>query len=318
MTNAIRAFDYWKLYWEAEESASLHDPRYVLIRGLYLFFKSGAGAELVQDVHWRSQTVVSFCYDDFLARSPFPDFSAALREEPDGVLNCMGVALCLLRDDHEPGALACRLTVRIQSVSPLTSLRDIKSSFVGKFVSVRGNIIRVSAVKPLVLRMNFLCLKCGAEVVLRFEDGKFEPPSSCSDPSCRSRNFKPDYSSAYAVDWQRVRLQELEADSADAGRVPRTLEVELCDDLVDSCVPGDVCTVGGVVKVLCVLDGLSSAHQCRWNQCVSQLQYPCAGDRSGRCVGSSRCRQQARLSHVCGGAKCHVAQGCDIWKRLEL
>jgi DNA helicase MCM8 len=44
-------------------------------------------------------------------------------------------------------------------------------------------------------------------------------------------------------------LQELEADSADAGRVPRTLEVELSEDLVDTCVPGDVVTVGGVVKV---------------------------------------------------------------------
>jgi DNA replicative helicase MCM subunit Mcm2 (Cdc46/Mcm family) len=119
----------------------------------------------------------------------------------------MGVALCMVRDDHELGAPAQRITVRILSVSPLTSLRDLKSATVGKFVSVRGNIIRVSAVRPLVLRMNFLCLKCGSEVVTRFEDGKFEPPQSCGDPGCRSRNFKPDYASARAVDWQKCRLQ---------------------------------------------------------------------------------------------------------------
>lgn len=32
--------------------------------------------------------------------------------------------------------------------------------------------------------------------------------------------------------------------------MPRTLEVELCEDLVDACVPGDVVTVGGVVKAI--------------------------------------------------------------------
>jgi DNA replicative helicase MCM subunit Mcm2 (Cdc46/Mcm family) len=36
----------------------------------------------------------------------------------------------------------------------------------------------------------------------------------------------------------------------DAGRVPRTIECELTDDLVDAGVPGDVVTVSGVVKVL--------------------------------------------------------------------
>ena len=117
-------------------------------------------------------------------------------------------------------------------------------------MSVRGNIIRVSAVRPLVLRMSFSCLKCGADVVTRFEDGKFDLPTACSDAGCRSRAFKPDYASARAVDWQKLRLQELEADSADAGRVPRTLEVELTEDLCDACVPGDVVTVGGVVKAI--------------------------------------------------------------------
>lgn len=35
----------------------------------------------------------------------------------------------------------------------------------------------------------------------------------------------------------------------EGGRVPRTVEVELMEDLVDSCVPGDEVTVTGIVKV---------------------------------------------------------------------
>jgi DNA helicase MCM8 len=37
-------------------------------------------------------------------------------------------------------------------------------------------------------------------------------------------------------------------DKKDPGRVPRTVECELTEDLVDSCVPGDVVTVAGTVK----------------------------------------------------------------------
>lgn len=39
----------------------------------------------------------------------------------------------------------------------------------------------------------------------------------------------------------------------EGGRVPRTVEVELTEDLVDSCVPVDEVTITGVVKVCSAL-----------------------------------------------------------------
>lgn len=46
-------------------------------------------------------------------------------------------------------------------------------------------------------------------------------------------------------------MQELShADKEEVGRVPRTLEVELTRDLVDSCSAGDFISVLGIVKVL--------------------------------------------------------------------
>lgn len=38
-------------------------------------------------------------------------------------------------------------------------------------------------------------------------------------------------------------------DHKDSGRVPRNIEIELTGDLVDSCVPGDVVSICGIVKV---------------------------------------------------------------------
>jgi hypothetical protein len=69
-------------------------------------------------------------------------------------------------------------------------------------------------------------------------------------------------------------LQELsQADKEEAGRVPRTLEVELTRDLVDSCSAGDVVTVLGIIKVLStdaeagMPSHILSAHEHRRKQC---------------------------------------------------
>ena len=52
------------------------------------------------------------------------------------------------------------------------------------------------------------------------------------------------------------RVQELMSDDQrEAGRIPRTIECELVQDLVDSCVPGDMVTITGIVKVLSTEEG---------------------------------------------------------------
>lgn len=43
-------------------------------------------------------------------------------------------------------------------------------------------------------------------------------------------------------------LQKLE--DHEEGRVPRTVECELMEDLVDACIPGDVVTVTGIIGVI--------------------------------------------------------------------
>jgi DNA helicase MCM8 len=46
------------------------------------------------------------------------------------------------------------------------------------------------------------------------------------------------------------RIQELASADNHEGRVPRTVECELTEDLVDCCIPGEIVTVTGIVKVL--------------------------------------------------------------------
>lgn len=48
-----------------------------------------------------------------------------------------------------------------------------------------------------------------------------------------------------------IRIQEIVGEEAyEEGRLPRTVECELTEDLVDVCVPGDVVTVCGIVNFI--------------------------------------------------------------------
>ncbi|CAD6271896.1 unnamed protein product [Miscanthus lutarioriparius] len=120
-----------------------------------------------------------------------------------------------------------------------------------KLITVHGTVLKVSPVKPLVQQLEFRCMKCGKKIPRMFCDGKFSPPMSCIIQGCKSRSFIPDRSSAQLVDFQKIRIQELaSADNHEEGRVPRTVECELTEDLVDCCIPGEIVTVTGIVKVL--------------------------------------------------------------------
>ncbi len=67
---------------------------------------------------------------------------------------------------------------------------------------------------------------------------------------------------AYSV---LVRVQELSADDGrEAGRIPRTVECELTSDLVDSCVPGDMVTITGVVKATSSEEGTECDIDLTW------------------------------------------------------
>ncbi|KAJ1456897.1 MCM2/3/5 family-domain-containing protein [Pelagophyceae sp. CCMP2097] len=155
----------------------------------------------------------------------------------------------------------------LDRVCPEMALSQLRSATVGRLVSVRATVTRVGAIRPLVRSACFSCAKCGAgadddSLRARFEDGKYDPPSRCSGDSCKARRFDLIRETARTVDFQKIRIQQQFDDAPaedaaaakanandDAGRVPRSLDVEMVGaSLVDRCVPGDIVVVSGIVK----------------------------------------------------------------------
>ena len=119
----------------------------------------------------------------------------------------------------------------------------------------------------MLLSVKFFCQKCNAETEQIATDGKFEQPTGCRE--CGSKNIIPDRSASVTTDWQKIRVQEMQTDETrEEGKMPRTVECELADDLVDSCIPGDEVTVSGIVKVLSTDGGTGAGSK---NKCLFLL-----------------------------------------------
>ncbi|XP_055028759.2 DNA helicase MCM8 isoform X1 [Misgurnus anguillicaudatus] len=199
-----------------------------------------------------------------------PDLAKDLKEMPEKILDCLGLAIHqVLTVDLERHAAELQgqeelpaglrpiiniphISARLYNVEPLTPLKSLRANLYGKFVAIRGTVVRVSNIKPLCIKLAFTCNTCGDTQNVTLPDGKYSAPIKCLQAECRGRTFTPNRSSplTLTVDWQTVKVQELISDDQrESGRIPRTVECELTQDLVDSCVPGDMVTITGVIKV---------------------------------------------------------------------
>ncbi|XP_047500985.1 DNA helicase MCM8-like [Penaeus chinensis] len=181
------------------------------------------------------------------------EVDAELREEAAEVLAAGGESV----DEASLKALVPEadlplIHARLVNHCKLTPLKVLKANYYGKLVSIKGTVVRVGSIKPLCTRLAFTCLGCSTVHGVTQTEGRYTVPSLCPVQNCRSRSFVPDRSHklTHTVDWQSFRLQEIISDDQrEGGRVPRTVECEVREDLVDSCVPGDMITITGIVKV---------------------------------------------------------------------
>lgn len=179
------------------------------------------------------------------------------------MIDCFAFAASELASSSSSGGRKIFLA-RISGYENLTQLKDVKADLVGHFISIQGNVVRVSSIKPICLTMKFNCGACNHQQKLVFPDGKYKAPLKCTGPGCKSRVMVADKLplSSSTFDWQKIRVQEkLSNDQLESGRIPRTIECELTRDLVDKIVPGDVVRVSGVLKVLAADDSKGKSAQ---------------------------------------------------------
>ncbi|KAF5750356.1 DNA helicase MCM8 isoform X1 [Tripterygium wilfordii] len=235
--------------------SSIDDEKLMLTSDLIHFFSTPAGLDIASQVKDDNNNYsLAIDFQQFRKVCDLENFHAALVEKPKIALLCVGAAVhkILLTKGENMFEDGAKINIRLHNdPESMIALKNLKAAYIDKLVSVRGTVVKVSTVRPLVIQMSFECEKCKTNITRMFPDGKFSPPPSCPLQGCRSRTFLPIRPSAQSVDFQKIRIQELlRSEDHEEGRVPRTVECELVEDLVDACIPGDVVTVTGIIRVI--------------------------------------------------------------------
>ncbi|KAH9671837.1 putative DNA helicase MCM8 [Citrus sinensis] len=239
----------------ADNELSIDEDKLILTLDLIRFFSVSPGLDLALQVKDDGGVLIlSLDFQKFRKICDVELFFETLEEKPRMTLSCMSAAV------HKVLLIQCKnkledgMKINIRPYNypeSMIALKNLKAAYIDKLVSVRGTVVKAGTVRPLVVRMDFECSKCKSEILRIFPEGKFSPPLVCTLHGCKSKTFTPIRASARKIDFQKIRLQELlKSQDHEEGRVPRTVECELSEDLVDACIPGDVVTVTGIIRVI--------------------------------------------------------------------
>ncbi|KAL0310555.1 UNVERIFIED_CONTAM: DNA replication licensing factor MCM32 [Sesamum angustifolium] len=138
-------------------------------------------------------------------------------------------------------------------VSRRVTPRELLSGFIGSMVCVEGIVTKCSLVRPKVVKSVHFCPVTEKFTVREYRDitSNMGLPTGSVYPT-RDDNgnlLVTEYGLCTYKDHQTLSMQEVPENSA-PGQLPRTVDIIVEDDLVDSCKPGDRVAIVGIYKAL--------------------------------------------------------------------
>jgi DNA replication licensing factor MCM6 len=113
-------------------------------------------------------------------------------------------------------------------------VRELKTEKVGTLIRISGQVIRTHPVHPELVLGTFVCLDCQTVVKDVEQQFKFTNPTICRNPVCSNRRrFMLDVDKSVFVDFQKVRIQETQAELP-RGCIPRCVEIILRAENVET------------------------------------------------------------------------------------
>ncbi|KAF9227781.1 minichromosome maintenance protein mcm7p [Gyrodon lividus] len=130
------------------------------------------------------------------------------------------------------------------------AVRDVKGAHLGRLITVRGIVTRVSEVKPLLLVNAYTCDVCGSETFQEISSKTFAPITNCqNDNECKKNGVQGSLHMQTRAcrfsPFQEVKIQEM-ADQVPVGHIPRSMTIHLNGNLTRMMNPGDVVHLGGI------------------------------------------------------------------------
>ena len=199
---------------------------------------SGNRASLVVDFRHLSVaegTLAAWCVDEPRAVLPVLDEAAEQ------------VTLRLFPDYRRILGAGRGVRVRLAHVGAADRLPDLRQAHLNRLVRVAGVVTRRTSVFPQLVAVRFDCPQCGATLG-PFATSDAAVPAVGLCPRCQGRGpFAVNTERTVFRNYQRITLQESPS-AVKPGRLPRSKDVVLLDDLIDAAKPGEEVEVVGVYR----------------------------------------------------------------------
>ncbi|KAL3988091.1 pancreatic elastase II [Sarotherodon galilaeus] len=160
--------------------------------------------------------------------------------------------------DHGNVPLNKEFYVAIEDLPTRHKIRELSSMRIGSLVRISGQVVRTHPVHPELVSGTFLCMDCQAVIKDVSQQFKYSPPTICRNPVCNNRSrFHLDTHKSKFIDFQKVRIQETQAELP-RGSIPRSLEIILRAEAVETAQAGDRCDFTGTLIVVPDVSQLST------------------------------------------------------------
>nr|AGY14509.1 minichromosome maintenance deficient 6 [Scyliorhinus canicula] len=194
--------------------------------------------------------------------------------------------------------------VAIQDLPARHKIRELTAARIGTLLRISGQVVRTHPVHPELVSGTFMCLDCQTVVKDVEQQFKYTQPNICRNPVCANRRrFMLDTNKSRFVDFQKVRIQETQAELP-RGSIPRSVEVILRAEAVESAQAGDKCDFTGMLIVVPDVSQMTTPGiRAETGSRVSGAEgYETEGVRGLRALGVRD------LSYKLAFLACHVAQ----------
>ncbi|KAK1443932.1 mini-chromosome maintenance protein [Babesia gibsoni] len=129
-------------------------------------------------------------------------------------------------------------------------LKEIRCSMIGELMAIRGQVTRISDVRPELINGTFRCKACGNVITGVKQHFKYTAPVKCTSSNCLNmKDWELVMDRSMFCDWQKIRIQEMVQES-DVSAMPRSIDVILRHRMVDRLNAGDRVEISGSLIVL--------------------------------------------------------------------
>merc|ERR1719336_314269 len=152
--------------------------------------------------------------------------------------------------DHVESSLEKDFYLSLIDVDIVHKVRELSTIKIGSLTKITGQVVRTHPVHPELVQGTFNCLDCQTVVQGVEQQFKYTQPAVCRNPVCNNRTrFTLDLNKSRFVDFQKVRIQEIQAELP-RGCIPRSVDIILRAEAVETAQPGDRCDFTGTLIVV--------------------------------------------------------------------